>query len=60
MWPNPHETAYLVTFTEEILNGKLYFLCNPFWIYEQNADWISEKCSYDTDTVEHLKSSALL
>ena len=23
MWPNPQETANLVTFTEEILNGKL-------------------------------------
>ena len=27
MWPNPQETADLVTFTEEILNGKFYFLC---------------------------------
>ena len=26
MWPNPHETVDLVTFTEEILNGKLHFL----------------------------------
>ena len=26
MWPNPQETAHLVTFTEEILNGKVYFL----------------------------------
>ena len=26
MWPNPQETADLVTFTEEILNGKLHFL----------------------------------
>ena len=26
MWPNPQETANLVTFTEEILNGKLHFL----------------------------------
>ena len=25
MWPNPKETADLVTFTEEILNGKLRF-----------------------------------
>ena len=25
MWPNPQETGDLVTFTEEILNGKLYF-----------------------------------
>ena len=27
MRPNPQETANLVTFTEEILNGKLQFLC---------------------------------
>ena len=26
MWPNPQETADLVTFTEEILCGKLHFL----------------------------------
>ena len=26
MCPNPQETADLVTFTEEILNGKLHFL----------------------------------
>ena len=29
MWPNPQETADLVAFTEEILNGKL----NPWWFY---------------------------
>ena len=28
MWPNPHETADLDTFTEEILFGKLHFLCS--------------------------------
>ena len=28
MWPNPKETADLVTFTEEILNGKLHILCS--------------------------------
>ena len=28
MWPNPQENANLVTFTEEILNGKLHFLCS--------------------------------
>ena len=26
MWSNPQETADLITFIEEILNGKLYFL----------------------------------
>ena len=28
MWPNPQETAELVTFTEEIRNGKLNFFCS--------------------------------
>ena len=27
MWPNPKETADLVTFIGEIFNGKLHFLC---------------------------------
>ena len=30
MWPNPQETAELVSFTDEILNGKLHFLCSDF------------------------------
>ena len=28
MWPNPQFSADLVTFTEEILHGKLLFLCS--------------------------------
>ena len=28
MWPNPQKSADLVTFTEEILNVKLRFLCS--------------------------------
>ena len=28
MWPHPQENADLVTFTEEILNEKLHFLCS--------------------------------
>ena len=30
MWLNPQETADLVSFTEEILNGKLHFLCSDY------------------------------
>ena len=26
MWPNPQDTEYLVTFTDEIINGELHFL----------------------------------
>ena len=28
MWPNPQEAVTSVTFTEEILHGKLHFLCS--------------------------------
>ena len=28
MWPNPQFPADLLTFTKEILNGKLHFLCS--------------------------------
>ena len=28
MCPNPQETVDLLIFTEEILNGKLHFLCS--------------------------------
>ena len=28
MWPNPHFLADLITFPEEILNGKFHFLCS--------------------------------
>ena len=28
MWPNPQFSADLVAFTEEMLNGKLHFLCS--------------------------------
>ena len=31
MWSNPQKTADLVTFTEEILNGKLHFFLSKKW-----------------------------
>ena len=34
MWPKPQETADLVTFTKEILYGKLY-LCSVTLIYDE-------------------------
>ena len=40
MWPNPQVTADLVKFTEEILNGKLLFLCSTV-IWEQVL-WFSD------------------
>ena len=35
MRPSPQETADSVTFTEEILNGKLHFLCSVIYITEK-------------------------
>ena len=40
MWPNPQVTADLVKFTEEILNGKLLFLCSTV-IWKQVL-WFSD------------------
>ena len=54
MWPNPQETADLVVFTEEILNGKLQFLCygardisvkhRVFKVLYSNK-WANKKCT---------------
>ena len=33
MWPNPQFSADLVTFTEEILNGKIHFLYSDTLIF---------------------------
>ena len=36
MWPDPQETVDLVTFTEEILDRKLHFMCSAisvFWSF---------------------------
>ena len=42
MWPNPQETADLVTFTEEILIGKLHFLCSA----NINIEVFAMKCLF--------------
>ena len=48
MRPNPLETADLVTFTEEILDGKLRFLCSVegeevFRTFYENKHHITNK-----------------
>ena len=37
MWLNPQFPAYLVTFTEEILNGKLHFLCSVNYYHKDKS-----------------------
>ena len=49
MWQNPQKTVDLVTFTAEILNGKLHFLCNvcctdqfSWSIFEEKRDYVDQ------------------
>ena len=44
MWPNPQETADVVTFTGEILNGKFNFLCGDVLQFGK-AKWIEKDWS---------------
>ena len=37
MWPNPQFPADFVTFTEEIFNGKLHFLCSVLYFIQKPA-----------------------
>ena len=54
MWPNPQFSADLVIFSEEKLNGKLYFLCSKAWrsylilrdFYHGLFSALHEKCPY--------------
>ena len=70
MRPNLQETADLVTFTEEILNGKLQFLCSVFqhitWRFEeigkifllwQEFNWIHYL--HESNYVQCIKSTTL-
>ena len=40
MWPNPQFSAGLVTFTEEILNVKLHFLCSVYSTNPNSARYL--------------------
>ena len=41
MWPNPQETAGLITFAEEILNEKIHFLYTEITTFINHADLIT-------------------
>ena len=61
MGPNPQEIADLVTFTKEILNGKLHFLYSErynspnHFIIVQNCSWI-HVCTVEPICVANLNS----
>ena len=46
MWQNPQETADLVILTEEILNGKLHFLCGGTFDSIALYLLIAKMCAY--------------
>ena len=39
MWPNPQFPAHLVTFTEEILDRRLHFLCSVIGLLKAFENW---------------------
>ena len=45
MWPNPQETADLVTFTEETLNEKLHFSCGA--VYKVETKFFQDVLKFD-------------
>ena len=70
MWQNPQETGDLVTFTEEILNGKLYYLSSviqfisvvkfaitysqPLSYRNQSIDWFLHDKGLRHERVKHF------
>ena len=54
MWPNPQFPTDLVTFTDEILIGKLHFLCSMPYVYLQQVAVITT--SYDTFQRSYMKA----
>ena len=58
MWPNPQETADLITFTGEILNRKLHFLCNvSSFIIFHHVYWNLSSFSFIRRQVYHKFSN---
>ena len=62
MWPNPPQTADLITFTEEILNEKLHFFVQwDFCHDELNMTYLDDNsCSFKinfNNVVSSLRST---
>ena len=55
MWPNRQFPADLVTFTEEILGGKLYFLCSAT-IFLKNVSGLRAMYNLVEGNVYNLQS----
>ena len=57
MWPNPQFPADLITFTEEILNGKLYFSCSERDKKIKVETTIKHICSHLFPTIYYTNQS---
>ena len=55
MWPNPQKTADLVTFTEEIHNGKFHFLWGAH--KQLSLSWKNESVWDDRKSSQDIKAS---
>ena len=54
MWSNPQFPANLVTFTNEILNGKLHFLCSVRRCLHETWNELRLKCKFRTVMKKNL------
>ena len=60
MWPNPQFPADLVTFTEEIVNGKLHFLCSAGFSPAQQTCFAGEFSKLGPSKCKNEVSSTLI
>ena len=54
MWPNPQKTGNLVTFTEDILNGKLHLMCSaiiPLDVTNITQHLFKEQCLAELQSI---------
>ena len=59
MWPKPQFPADLVTFTEEILNGKLHFFCSDkYWSSDPNLILCHRKWSTQFNSLQWCTPNA--
>ena len=60
MWPNSQFPADLVTFTKEVLNGKLNFLLSVNYAFIKYKQKFEEKINYRGNSVKERASKGTL
>ena len=54
MWTNPQFSVDLYSFSKEILNGKLHFLCSEKFIKSVLLDTSKNLFEYDVDEIHEM------